>query len=280
MFMRVETISPATATLWLDTKNSRNRPVSQSTVDRYVQEMKTGNWKVNGDAIRFGKDGQLIDGQHRLKACIASNKSFDTVVMRGIENNVFDTVDDGNKRTLADVLAIEGESSPQFLSPAVRFLWIYATGQIETVDLRRGVIATKKVLGGTLAKHPKLRDSVKLFVMLKSRPGGFLIPSGMAIGLHYLFSLVDEVKADEFFTIFQSGLGLREGDPIALLRSRLIQASRDRSSKLTRPAQYFYTVSAWNAFQQGTVIKRLLFMAGEAPIEIENLPKKLMKDLL
>lgn len=280
MFCKVQTITPAEAVLWLDTKNSRNRPVSESTVQRYTQEIKSGNWKLNGQSIVFGKDGQLINGQHRLKAVVAANKSIESLVVYGVENDTFNTIDDGNKRSLADVLAIKGETNFGLLSAGVRFLWVYATGQIQTRDLRRGRIATKALLEQTLDRNPGVRTSTKFYSLLKARPGGVLLPAGMAIGLHYLFSLVDEKKADEFFNSFQSGFDLGEGHPIAVLRNRLISAQRDRATRVTNSGMYFFTVTAWNAFAQDTPLKRLTFVPDSQPPEIDNLPKKLMKDLL
>jgi hypothetical protein len=280
MYSKVMTITPTEATLWLDTKNTRNRPISQSTVDRYCQEIKQGNWKNNGQAIIFGKNGMLLNGQHRLKAVVAANKAIETLVVWGVENEAFDTIDDGNKRSLADVLHIDGETNSNLLSSGVRFLWVYATGQVETRDLRRGKIATKTLLQETLQKHPKIRSSVKFYSMIKARPGGLMIPAGMAIGLHYLFSLVNENKADEFFTRFQSGLELTDGHPVAILRARLIQGKREWATRLTPPAIYYYTVTAWNAFASDTPLKRLMFIPDVPPPDIENLPKKMMKDLL
>lgn len=280
MYSKFTSITPKEAALWLDTKNSNNRPVSRSTVDRYVQEIKAGNWKVNGQPIIFGKSGQLLNGQHRLKAILEANKSIETLIVWGVDDNAFDTIDDGNKRSLADVFSIKGEGNPGLLSAGVRFLWVYSTGQIETRDLRRGKIATKALLEDTLKKHPLLRSSTKFYSLLKARPGGLLIPAGMAIGLHYLFALVDDVRADEFFNVLQSGIGLTEGHPILLLRARLISGKKESSTKLTNSAVYFYTVTTWNAYASDQPLRRLAFVQDQPPPEIENLPKKLMKDLL
>lgn len=280
MYSKLMTITPQEATLWLDTKNHHNRPISESTVERYTQEIKAGRWKVNGQTICFGKSGNLLNGQHRLKAIIAANKSIESLVVYGIADDTFDTIDDGNKRSLADVFAVKDEYKPQLLSAGVRFLWVYATGQIETRDLRRGTIATKPLLEKTLDKHPGLRQSTKFYSMLKARPGGLLIPAGMAIGLHYLFVLVDEKKSDKFFDILQSGVGLEEGHPILSLRARLIAGHKESSSKLTNAAIYFYTVTTWNAFAKGQPLRRLAFVQDTPPPEIENLPKKFMMDLL
>lgn len=280
MYSKFTTITPKQAVEWLDTKNAHNRPISESTVERYTQEIKAGRWKSNGQSLVFSKSGQLLNGQHRLKAVVAANKSIDCLIVWGVEDSAFDTIDDGNKRSLADVFAISGEGKPALLSAGVRFLWVYATGQIATRDLRRGVIATKPILEETLKKHPGLRKSTKFYSMLKARPGGLLVSAGMAIGLHYLFSLVEEKKADEFFSQLQSGVGLNETHPILALRNRLISAKRESSSRLTNSATYFYIVTTWNAFVEGEPLRRLAFVQDTPPPEIENLPKKLLKDLL
>ena len=274
------TVTPLEAREWLDTKNSRNRPISENAVCKYEQEMKDGRWFDNGQPIIFGESKQLLNGQHRLLASVRSGKSFVTTVTWGVPDEVFDSIDDANSRSLADVLHIKGETCSGLLAAGVRFLWMYATGQIETQDLRRGKIATKPLLEATLDKNPKVRSSVKFYGMLKSRPGGLMIPAGMAIGLHYLFSLVDEKKADEFFTRLHSGLELTDDNPVYILRARLIAGQKEASTKLTRSAMYYYTVTAWNSYANGTYLKRLIFGADTPPPEIDNLPKKVMKDLL
>lgn len=280
MYTKVTTISPQEAALWLNTKNSKNRPISENAVSKYAQEMKEGRWRLNGQGIIFNQSGQLANGQHRLLACVRSNTPFSSLVTYGVADDAFDTIDDCNSRSLADVLHIKGESSSLLLSAGVRFLWIYATGEIERRDLRKGKIATKPLLEATLDKNPRIRGSVKFYAMLKKRPGGLLIPAGMAIGLHYLFSLVDEKKADDFFAHLQSGLELTDDNPVYILRARLIAGQKEASTKLTPPAVYYYTVVSWNAYANGTYLKRLVFAPDTAPPEIDNLPKKLMKDLL
>ena len=274
------TVTPEEAAIWLGTKNSRNRPVSENAVSKYAQEMKDGRWVDNGQPIIFGTDSQLLNGQHRLFACVRSGKQFSTTITYGVDPKSFGTIDDANSRSLADVLHIEGESNSTLLSAGVRFIWMYATGQVEYQDLRRGKIATKPLLWATLDKNRKITSSTKFISMLKARTGGLLITAGMAVGLHYLFSLVDEKKADEFFNRFQSGLELTEDNPIHLLRARLIAGQKEASTKITRLAMYYYTVTAWNAYVSGTYMKRMVFNVDTPQPEIDNLPKKLMKDLL
>jgi hypothetical protein len=280
MYTKHTTVTPEEARLWLDTKRSKNRPISENAVAKYAQEMSAGRWVDNGKGLVFGTSGQLLDGQHRLTACVRVGKPFVTTITWGVPDEYFDTIDDCNTRSLADVLHIKGEASSGLLSAGLRFLWIYARGEIQRRDLRRGQIATKPLLEATLDKNRGIISSVKFYGMLKARPGGLLVPAGMAIGLHYIFSLVDEKKADEFFTRLQSGLELKEDDPIYILRARLIAGQREASTKLTPPAMYYYVVVSWNAYASGTYMKRLVFNPDAPPPEIDNVPKKVMKDLL
>ncbi len=280
MYSKVMTVTPQEAREWLDTKNSKNRPISENAVAKYAQEMQQKRWRLNAQGLIFGKSGNLLNGQHRLLACVRSNTPFETLVTWGVEDAAFDTIDDCNTRSLADVLHIKGEAGSRFLAAGVRFLWEYATGQIETKDLRHGQIATKPLLEATLDKHRKITTSVKFYLMLKARPGGLLIPAAMAVGLHYLFALVDEKKADEFFSRLQSGLELTEDNPIYILRNRLIAGQKEASSKLTRSAMFYYVVTAWNAYASGTYMKRLVFNADTPVPDIEGLPKRMFKDLL
>jgi len=281
LYTKVLTITPALAVQWLDTKNAHNRPVSNSTVDRYAQEIKAGNWQLNGESIKFGKNGQILDGQHRLKAIVKANADIECLVVYGVENKTFNTIDDHNKRSLADVFAINGENNAKLLAIGTRFIWTYAMGQITTRDLRRIKIATKTLMQGTLDKNPGLRDSTKAYVLLRSRPGGLLIPAGMAIGLHHLFSLVDSKKAEEFFTKLQSGYDLTEGDPIATLRQSLITAKQQAAATIiTKSAIFTYAVIAWNAYLRDERLTKLVFRSNSSIPEIDGMPKNKAKLLM
>ena len=280
MYTKHTVVTPEEARLWLDTKRSKNRPISENAVSKYAQQMLQGLWVDNGKGLVFGKSGNLLDGQHRLSACVRVNKSFETTITWGVPDEYFDTIDDCNTRSMADVLHIRGEANPTLLSAGLRFLWLYVRGEIEHKDLRRGQVCTKQLLQATLEKNPKIRGSVKFYNLLKARPGGLLISAGMAIGLHYLFSLVDEKKADEFFNRFQSGLELTDDNPVYILRNKIIAAQKDTSTMLTNSARYYYMVMTWNAYVKGTYVKRLVFTPENAQIDIEDLPKKVMKDLL
>lgn len=106
MDVRIETITPAKAKEYLS-HNMVNRLLNKARVDAYARTMKSGNWQLNGEAIRFNKNGELIDGQHRLNAIIKAGIPVSIVIMTDIDNAV-SIYDRGRNRSVSDALIIEG----------------------------------------------------------------------------------------------------------------------------------------------------------------------------
>ena len=104
-------ITPMIASNWLkrtEERGFKNRKLSQSWAARLAKPMKAGEWLVNGEPIIFDKEGCVIDGQHRLMACIQSGVPFTSCVIEGVDRSTFHTIDCGRTRSAAQVLNIEG----------------------------------------------------------------------------------------------------------------------------------------------------------------------------
>ena len=78
-------ITPEMAKLTLSETNKKNRPFSSAKVIDYSKDMQNENWSLNGETIKFGSDGLLKDGQHRLEACVRANTAFGTHLVFGID---------------------------------------------------------------------------------------------------------------------------------------------------------------------------------------------------
>jgi len=65
-----QTITPQQARHWLEHNNNHNRHLNPTTVKKYASDMREGNWQMNSMPIVFSDTGQLLDGQHRLAACV------------------------------------------------------------------------------------------------------------------------------------------------------------------------------------------------------------------
>jgi hypothetical protein len=96
------TVTPFLAALWLK-QNIINRPVRHTWVKYLAKQMRLGRFERVTDAIGFRHDGMLINGQHRLMACIEAQTPFDAIVVSGLTEGAFQVTDRGINRTLADV---------------------------------------------------------------------------------------------------------------------------------------------------------------------------------
>jgi hypothetical protein len=115
-------------------RNSLNRPLNDQHVKRISKQIIEGKWKFNGDTIKFSKNKEILDGQHRLWAVIEAKMPIKTAVIYGIESDAFATIDTLRKpRSGADVLALHGATRyRQYTSAALQWLLRWQRGIIET----------------------------------------------------------------------------------------------------------------------------------------------------
>lgn len=96
-------LTPELAKEWLNTMPEYQRRASSGVVAEYAKDMADGRW-VEGtyDPIRFNKQNQMIDGQHRCLAVIESGVSVVVTLIEGLDDDVYPVLDKGRKRTAAD----------------------------------------------------------------------------------------------------------------------------------------------------------------------------------
>jgi hypothetical protein len=243
--IEVVNVSPALAKEWLGL-NSHNRAISKRAVERYAHDMVTERWAFAGDPIRFNGKGQLIDGQHRLHACVMADKTFMALVIRNLPLEVQESLDQGRARQARDHLALRGYASSTLLAATARhLLFIKGTGRLgpTNADVMQAV-----------ERHPRLADSVE-FCNTSKIMG---ITPSLLTAIHYIGAhLLDErERADAFANVFASGEPDYVGDPAHLWRERWLADSR-RSSHMTRAARRMGSIHVWNQFRARTAVTHL-----------------------
>lgn len=108
MIVTNEIINPETARNYLAANIYNNRRIQRDRVDAYAFDMAMGKWCNNGTTITFDNQGRLIDGQHRLMAVIKSGATIQALVVRGVDDDAFKTIDVGQPRTNQQILRIGG----------------------------------------------------------------------------------------------------------------------------------------------------------------------------
>ena len=130
-------IPPKLAESILKEKNPRNRPISQSKVVGLSKELSQNKWLLNGETLKFSDERFLLDGQHRLEACVRSNTAFIAHVIFGIDKESFQTIDIGKKRDGSDTLAVMGVPNYSSASTIIRMIIAYENGLSDTP--KRGI---------------------------------------------------------------------------------------------------------------------------------------------
>lgn len=91
--VEVEEITPIRASEYLN-NNAKHREINQRKVEKLAGDLENQNWQLNGKVIIFDSNGRLLNGQHRLSACVASGKTLTTLVVRGVNPATFDEAKD------------------------------------------------------------------------------------------------------------------------------------------------------------------------------------------
>lgn len=207
---KFEKITPAIAAKLLTT-NYGNRNLREGFVERLARDMAAGHFSLTGEAIKVAEDGTLIDGQHRLQACILADVTIETLVVRGVKVDVMQVVDSGVKRTLADRLTWKGEKSVHALAAASTHCWRYDCGALRSPTPYPTITESLQWIN----ENPDIRHSVMVGQAASKRVRTAPTP---LIAAHYLTSRVSLEDADAFMDKLTSGLGYTDGDGVFLLR--------------------------------------------------------------
>lgn len=280
-----------------------NRPFRIGLAKRYANEFVRGKWRFNGESFVIDSNGQFQDGQHRgvgfvladqmrekdpgkwkeyLGAAGKSGLTLDALIVRGVPPNddVVDTLNTGQKRTLGDVIyrnhtianARKGAYTDKelvvlsnILAGALRLVWMRVVNKAvndaphfphsEAMDfLKAHSDLTKAVLqvwdyeDGSekrISKSMTVAYAGGLFYLMacsKTDPEQF-----MEQGVHVL-DLSNWDKAKEFWDIFASGRG-GAGSP--MLRAKDIVKTIEAGSAMGREEIIRTVVKAWNLWTEG-----------------------------
>lgn len=249
----VVTVTPETAERWLG-KNLQNRNIRPSAVRGYARDMKSGNWHLNGETVKFAPNGTLLDGQHRLHAVIAAGVSVQFLVARGVNPEAMRTVDMGLRRKYADHLKINGISNQATLASLIRRAVMWEEGY----RLNTGAIQpTAAEMDEFLAEYPEIEHSAEVARKLASRN---LLPASV-IGLaHWLFSAIDPDLATWFVNRIVDEDVPRD-HPARVLNRRIV-SMRIAGGRVNESEALALTIRAWNAFRAGETPERFQMPRG------------------
>lgn len=106
----IQKVTPKLAEQWLNT-NTSNRKLRDGVVEKYAEDMKSGNWTTCPEPISFFDDGTLADGQHRLWAITESGATVPFLITRGLTKEDGLNINTGLGRSLVDNARISGKNT-------------------------------------------------------------------------------------------------------------------------------------------------------------------------
>ncbi len=254
----IETITPELAQAWLE-QNVHNRRLDRMKVSQYSAAMRQGDWRLNGESIKFDGAAGLLDGQHRLAAVAHSGVTLSAVVVRGLPRETQETVDRGKSRSIADVLQLRGEHNATTLAAALGWMHRFETGTMRSSAHAMTVQDALRLLD----RHPLLRSMGSYVEPIRKYR---LLEISLSWALAYRFSCLDQEDAADFFRKLASGAGLPEDDPILRLRNALLiqNAGTGRVRRLQPWIISAMVIKAWNLYRDGETARIIKFRSGGA----------------
>ena len=253
-------VTPEMAKRWLEKHNHRNRSIRWKSVKLLATEMQRGRFVVNGDPIRFDKNRELLDGQHRLAAIVESGVILkNQLVVCNLDPGVMPTIDTGAKRSLYDQLKIDGIANAKELASAARICVCY-----EHNDLALSFNYPDSEFSDYAHSH----GSEIVAAIPGARRIYLAIGGSLAVylaGLSYAITY-DKEKTDSFIEGVATGEGLKKGDPALTFRNYVLRnyagGKRVRAPKASFQLQIF--IRALNAHLLGRKLGILRWGEGEA----------------
>lgn len=212
-----------------------NRNINDNLVSKYANDMRSGAWELNGETIKVASTGRILDGQHRLWAVANHDVVFDTMMVTGLDENAFYTIDIGRSRRPSDFMTVDGIPSASKVAAAARYVIAYRKNMLKNSHM----IPSHEIVAFAKA-NTRMVESVSV-----TKSTAKVVSPSVAAAWHFLFSEASEDDAESFIEDLRDGIELERGDPVLALRERLIK-NRSGKAKLASKEIFVLGFRAWN----------------------------------
>lgn len=249
-----------------------NRPEHSAHILRaWAWDIVNGEWELIPHGVAFDSEGNLIDGQNRMKGLRIAGQEWESLLDRRLPgwesreavlrqagvsiplvmsfdwdpNTTFARIDRGRMRGLGDLLAITGESDRHNLGTMARMLYAFD----EDPDQQKPSVGDHILLPYVKANQPWLSEA-----LVEGRPlrriGLLITGAGAAIFVcrRAWPQTPEEIERDgdlmgDFLKSLVSGEDLSRGDPRLAMRNWL--DSHPKENRRTHMALFIKTWNAW-----------------------------------
>lgn len=228
----------------------RQRRVTKDHVRKLARSMSSGHWRMTAEPIQFDSSGHLINGQHRMHAVIESNTSHQFLVVRGLDEQSYEVMDQGRARTRGETLSTLNMKNSSNAAASAAILVRMKFG----LEIDRTNVDNAEIMAFAKSNWDALEWSAinakRCQLLPGSTYGAFLF-----IAFH-----ANRIKAEAFADAVASGANLAEDSPVLALRKRA-EATKGSAQRLeiNRTSNLLpILVHAFNKYCQGEPCVKLV----------------------
>lgn len=240
-------ITPEVANYFL-TFNTGNRKIQKAYVKLIARDITSGNWMVNAQPVAFEgdpmnpEDGpvRLLNGQHRLMACIEANLPIEIPIAIHVDPQAFKTFDMQSKASKSVKTGDErvGRGAAIFQWREDHGLALGATERPTATELEE-----------TLQRHQGLLEFVgKVRTKTGSVRWDEISTGGVMAYLLYRTHRENAPLAEKFMTQIASGTGIERGNPIRDIRDEVVKG-RTGAQRLSRKDALNKFIACWEKYK-------------------------------
>lgn len=268
-------VTPEIAAEFLE-RNTNNRRPKPTQINKISKALLLGEWRYNGEAIKFDWNGVLLDGQNRCQSIVNTGVAAESLIVEGLPPETQKTMDGIVPRTLKDILHWRGEKDSSTLAAVLNLIHVWDKNAIRNAGPNRPTNGQAEAM---LDEHPEIRDAVKAGLSINRKVP---ISATMAAACWYRFNASDSDDNEEFWHAVITHYLLPDEEDIAkakeanqppqgkaaspnsgpvLLRKYL---DNDKSHRdVPQWVKHALVIKAWNLYKDGDETKKYLsFKAG------------------
>jgi len=251
-------ITPAQAETML-AWNKNNRGLKQALVERIRRDMANGNWHYTGEPIIFSNT-RLLDGQHRLRGCVAAGVPFVTNVTFGVADDSWSYIDVGTARSPGDVFKIHGVKSANDMAAATRIIYSYETDTMREQRKLKGALNHEELYAKYLT-YDGIHNGLRFAAKWREER---LCGRNAVIAAFYICQKIDATQAEMFFSKVGSSLGFLGPNDPALVLLKFFRKRVSEGHSIRNYDGVGAILTAWNSMRAKRSPRKLPFEVGDA----------------
>jgi hypothetical protein len=246
-------MTPGLAALIFTETNSRNRDWRAGRSEQLAEQMKRGEWMLNGQGLQFYPDFRLADGQHRTSACALSGVTIDVSVFYGLRKEAIPTVDGGTRRNAADAMKLDGVNDAGLIEQLVKAANAYEIkAKVEGV---RKLVSTIEILNECTRDVERVRRAIAMGELSTKGVSSPCLNAKEAAKIAYVLikNGWDERTVSERLAFFQVGQDESESSPLFQV-SKIInkaKASKSHADRVASNSMIGLMIKAFQLSEEG-----------------------------